>query len=370
MINQQLVDFIRGQLSKGLDKEIINKELLSNGWNNKDIQEGFEALNSATVNSSFQDIKSFSTKKTFVIIGTCILIVTLILIYLSKNDLLNLPIFNDSENKYPSITEEIETIENVSKKEEFSETGDITKVLDCGISNIIPDIETLNKPYNSTLDCLGKSILNQCQESKGLFKKEGSPEMELHIFKENDICYFKLTKQQYIKCPISSVRAIDLNSKNSLVMKDPNTKDATLFAIDVFNFGSFVVFLENNYDQKLIENRGCSGELISNLIQEMKNIRTNLTDKNINEITSKTRANAEIYFDKNYESNIGYKNVCQALSSEINELKKANVKNVKCYDSKESYAISASLVKTGFSCADSFGFNDIITNNIVGPKCQ
>ena len=45
MINQQLLDFIKSQLSKDVDKETITKELLGSGWLEKDIQEGFNTVN-------------------------------------------------------------------------------------------------------------------------------------------------------------------------------------------------------------------------------------------------------------------------------------------------------------------------------------
>jgi hypothetical protein len=45
MINQQLTDFIKLQLQKGLDKENITKELLANGWSVLDIEEGFNVIN-------------------------------------------------------------------------------------------------------------------------------------------------------------------------------------------------------------------------------------------------------------------------------------------------------------------------------------
>ena len=43
MTNQQLIDFIKQQLQLGLTKEKITSELLANGWNNQDIEEGFKA---------------------------------------------------------------------------------------------------------------------------------------------------------------------------------------------------------------------------------------------------------------------------------------------------------------------------------------
>lgn len=45
MINQQLVDFIKSELLKGVDKETITKELLSSGWAEVDINEGFNTIN-------------------------------------------------------------------------------------------------------------------------------------------------------------------------------------------------------------------------------------------------------------------------------------------------------------------------------------
>ena len=44
MINQQLLDFINGQLKLGLTKEKITSDLLANGWNAQDVEEGFRSL--------------------------------------------------------------------------------------------------------------------------------------------------------------------------------------------------------------------------------------------------------------------------------------------------------------------------------------
>lgn len=44
MINPQLLDFIKQQLLKGVNKETITNELVGNGWDNKAIQEGFNAV--------------------------------------------------------------------------------------------------------------------------------------------------------------------------------------------------------------------------------------------------------------------------------------------------------------------------------------
>jgi len=56
MINQQLLDFIKSQLLKGLDKETIKKELLGNGWAEVDIQEGFNAVSAPVVNPTINPV--------------------------------------------------------------------------------------------------------------------------------------------------------------------------------------------------------------------------------------------------------------------------------------------------------------------------
>lgn len=52
MINQQLVDFIKKELAKGVDREAISRELASGDWNPQDIQEGFEKASASAPNLS------------------------------------------------------------------------------------------------------------------------------------------------------------------------------------------------------------------------------------------------------------------------------------------------------------------------------
>lgn len=82
MINQQLVDFIKNQLLKGVDKETISKELLGNGWLEKDIQEGFEGVNinfnSLINNNVSNNINNSTTIKTNSNLGKKILLILII----------------------------------------------------------------------------------------------------------------------------------------------------------------------------------------------------------------------------------------------------------------------------------------------------
>lgn len=47
MINKQLVDFISSQNKIGTNKEVVKKQLLSNGWTNRDIEEAYDNLNAS-----------------------------------------------------------------------------------------------------------------------------------------------------------------------------------------------------------------------------------------------------------------------------------------------------------------------------------
>lgn len=49
MINKQLLDIINEKLLKGIDRESISKELLSNGWTQSDIDEGFFVVKNSKV---------------------------------------------------------------------------------------------------------------------------------------------------------------------------------------------------------------------------------------------------------------------------------------------------------------------------------
>jgi len=62
MINQQLLDFIKGQLQLGVTKEKITSELLANGWELKDVEEGFKDIVSPiapTNPSNFNSVNVF-----------------------------------------------------------------------------------------------------------------------------------------------------------------------------------------------------------------------------------------------------------------------------------------------------------------------
>jgi hypothetical protein len=102
MINQQLIDYIKQQILKGLNRETIIKDLLGNGWEIKDIEEGFTSIdvsnlalqnnptsNIAYINKSdnFLKIRNILNKKTLMLIIIIFVIVMGVLVYFFRNDL-------------------------------------------------------------------------------------------------------------------------------------------------------------------------------------------------------------------------------------------------------------------------------------------
>jgi len=122
MINQQLLDFIKSQLLKGLSKNSIISELKGNGWNDQDIQEGFSSINTPLVhstinpnvssieNTTISDQSSGNSAKKLVLIIVLFLIITGgVSGYYFRNDI---PIIKDLvKNKEVALINEIQQVE-------------------------------------------------------------------------------------------------------------------------------------------------------------------------------------------------------------------------------------------------------------------
>ncbi len=104
MINQQLLDFIKGQLAQGKKIEDITKELQTGGWTIKDVEEGFKTINVTTTDSSnisippnintntitTPQIKNHSGRKIFLIILILFLLAGGVSAYFFRTKLSNL----------------------------------------------------------------------------------------------------------------------------------------------------------------------------------------------------------------------------------------------------------------------------------------
>jgi hypothetical protein len=61
MVNQQLLDYIKQQLQQGVSREIITNNLISQGWQQSDVNEGFSSIDSSNTSSQISSPQSFST---------------------------------------------------------------------------------------------------------------------------------------------------------------------------------------------------------------------------------------------------------------------------------------------------------------------
>ncbi|GEM_PF-3684105 len=122
MINQQLLDFIKSQLLRNIDKDIITKELIGSGWNEKDINEGFSAINpnvvNPLINSNASNINNsilaqntnHSGKKVLLIIVALFIVAGASSGYYFRNDI---PVIKDLiKNKNIAVVDEIKQEEN------------------------------------------------------------------------------------------------------------------------------------------------------------------------------------------------------------------------------------------------------------------
>lgn len=133
MTNQQLLDFIKQQLLKGVDKETITKELLGGGWAEQDIQEGFNTVNVPIVSSIINPINNpiltqntnHSGKKVILIIVALFIIAGGVSGYYFRN---YIPVIKDLiKTKTTLPVDEIKQEENTQEQNK-----ELIDIIDCG----------------------------------------------------------------------------------------------------------------------------------------------------------------------------------------------------------------------------------------------
>ncbi len=308
MINQQLLDFIKSQLSKGVDKETITKELLGSGWVQADIQEGFNAINTPVINpiinpiinpvvsnsvnnSVLSQTTNHSGKKVLLIIVVLFIITVGVSGYYFRNDI---PVIKDliksksvpvSEIKQKENTQtQIQKEEAVAPQQEQNQvvvetkqapisTIQVTKSVtlfekDCGVSKDTPllDIGWEDSYQNDpALKCFGESATN-CINARVVITGgniyDKSPAI-LQIIKNNDICTFKFTGYQnkYNQCFINIVKELDINksTRTNFVYKEFNKIPSDRYAALIFNYAS--IFMPLTLDKNGFDKLGCNGDL-------------------------------------------------------------------------------------------------------------
>jgi len=140
MITDQLLDYIKQQLSRGLEYDAISKELLNNGWEKRDIQEGFIAIRTHNTNLTKDsniynniDIKTSSdsrrklSKRMLLIIGSMLVLVSGTSGYYFRNDL---PVIKDLSNRNSASISEIQDQDNIKSEIKQEETLPLTEELE------------------------------------------------------------------------------------------------------------------------------------------------------------------------------------------------------------------------------------------------
>ncbi len=69
MLNQQLLDYIKQQLAQGISKEIISTDLLSQGWQQQDINEAFSQSSGQSAPASVGDATKNGKSTTGLVLG-------------------------------------------------------------------------------------------------------------------------------------------------------------------------------------------------------------------------------------------------------------------------------------------------------------
>ena len=75
MFNKKVIDFIKEESKKGIDKDTIFKQLMVHGWTFKDIQEGFDYLDSNLSKNSKGKIFKYIFLTLFIIFLFSLLII-------------------------------------------------------------------------------------------------------------------------------------------------------------------------------------------------------------------------------------------------------------------------------------------------------
>ncbi len=319
MITPELIEYIRGEFTKGRTREEVHAELIKNGgWSEADLSEafrtvvpmqGFVAPNPATQNIMIAPIaknrsksKSFWQNSVFIIISLIFLvswwfyrpqIISFWNSGINTLEELSVNSWNSSVNNLKKISMpsfnfgKIFSTDQIPNNFVVPQNNPIIKptisvVKDCGIGTA-PDLKNpFTYENNAVLNCLGNSALH-CEEARVVLKNDLFPTVFQIVRDKNadqDICRFKLSYAeesalidvtgkklagQYVTCPLSLVKELD-ETKTPPSFGVPNTSDLGKYAGQIYFYGTLGLFIENNVDQNRIQSLGCRGDYISSVI--------------------------------------------------------------------------------------------------------
>lgn len=186
MLDEQLIDYIKQQLEKGLSDEIIYNRLLQKGWQYKDIKEGFEKVKLLNKNYATQNItydektypelsnKKHKKSKIFMWFVVIMIITVGALAYYYRNELQIVPFikFLISENQI--IERENLTASVNNDHADLKEEDHI--LVDSLIDSTFVEIPTEEVvDCDRDIECFIENA-NNCQQSKVIVSKYNEPE--------------------------------------------------------------------------------------------------------------------------------------------------------------------------------------------------
>lgn len=314
MITQELIAYVKSELNKGRTREEIRVNLLQGGgWSESDISEVFRVvtpLENATVlkpeemptvpafkpieitpepnigvsPAPLEDKSSPRPLFTAAFISASIIGLCLAVFYFYRPQVLGLP--ERAMAGWSSFSGKISGW--MQKEETFEPKGEkipaVSAVLgrnaaDCGATNSPDRKKPASFFEDAVLECLGVHA-TECTEATGTINDALFP-TRFRVMRGN-VCKFELSYQansalrnvfgkklagRNIICPISAVKTIDETDPKNPMLKAAKTDNPGEYAADMYFYATLGVFIENNFDQKKIENLGCSGSFIKSMIE-------------------------------------------------------------------------------------------------------
>lgn len=329
MVTQELIAYVRSELSKGKTREEIRSVLLSSGgWNEVDINEvfretmprdniitpaGVETAKPPKPNPSevsfissgpplervFTSSSSFSikhntkTRKTLKVILLLILLCGLIFtaFYFYKPQLSVLP--SMAKGMFSTITAKIGNIiqaikDKISDKVSSVRTPTPTPIplqvsmetVNCGTTKSPDSKNPSSYSGDIVLECMGERA-SACANAESVINDSLFPNL-FKIINRDGSCYFELAynidstlvningqklASQSVSCPLSVVKVVDETNPANPVFRSVDKNNHTRYAAAIYVYGTLGLFIENNFDMNKIKNLGCSGTFLSSMIE-------------------------------------------------------------------------------------------------------
>src|SRR3989344_3198937 len=377
MINQQLVDFIKQQLQAGLTKEKISSELLANGWNSQDVEEGFNTVTvsastlppAPTPVSNFSPIninpvsftqsepqsqptsvkiKSIFSKSIFLFALILFLLVGGISTYYFKDEIIKLPVIKDF---FPNIT----ALQDVPVQTVDTQTVTQTEQPDNINQNSYMRIRQWDSyPIIYILPDINDPMFSSIFTDKNKYTKSSFGSISTYPSYK----YTDLSKDPSDVYSVTYV--IDLGSYN-------NTKLSILF-----NLLSDTYILKEaekieEIVKSLVINKNNIVSMTNTLLVKlnaMQKMQKELGDNGIKDDLNNIRVSAEVYYNKSNS----YAGFC--ASSDYENAKKGFTQPVtlSCKDSVTAFASSV-VLSTGYWCVDNLGYSGTSKSLNTGPTC-